>query len=176
MLSVPRDMWVNIPGFDHGKINTAYFLGEIYNLPGGGPGLAVQTVEEFLGVPINYYAQVDFQAFVDFIDEIGGVDIHVKDELVVDPLGPGNTIRLYEGVQTLDGATALAYARARYTDDGDFGRSQRQQQVIMSVLDNILNFYSLPPPPPPQADHQGPNALSGTFFRCTDQPFSAGSH
>ena len=144
MLSIPRDMWVNIPGFDHGKINTAYFLGEIYNLPGGGPGLAVQTVEEFLGVPINYYAQVDFQAFVDFIDEIGGVDIHVKDELVVDPLGPGNTVKLYEGVQTLDGATALAYARARYTEDGDFDRSKRQQQVIMAVLDNILNFYSLP--------------------------------
>ncbi|MCJ7623683.1 MAG: LCP family protein, partial [Anaerolineaceae bacterium] len=144
MLSIPRDMWVNIPGFGHGKINTAYFLGEIYNLPGGGPGLAVDTVEEFLGVPINFYAQVDFQAFVDFIDEIGGIDMHVKEEIVVDPVGPENTLILRPGVQTLDGASALAYARARYTEGGDFDRAQRQQEVILAVRDNILNFYSLP--------------------------------
>jgi anionic cell wall polymer biosynthesis LytR-Cps2A-Psr (LCP) family protein len=70
MVSIPRDLWVAIPGFDYGKINTAYYLGELYNLPGGGPGLAVRTVEELLGVPIQYYAQIDFQAFVDFIDNI----------------------------------------------------------------------------------------------------------
>jgi polyisoprenyl-teichoic acid--peptidoglycan teichoic acid transferase len=144
MLSIPRDMWVNIPGFDYGKINTAYFLGESYHLPGGGPGLAVQTVEEFLGVPINYYAQIDFSAFVKFIDEIGGIDVNVPYEIVVDPIGQGNTITLRPGVQTLDGATALAYARNRHTDGGDFDRAQRQQQVIMAVLDDILNFYSLP--------------------------------
>jgi len=62
ILSIPRDMWVAIPGFQHGKINTAYYLGDAYKLPGGGPGLAVDTVEQFLGVPINYYAQIDFQA------------------------------------------------------------------------------------------------------------------
>lgn len=144
MLSIPRDMWVNIPGFGHAKINTAYFLGEIYNLPGGGPGLAVDTVEEFLGVPINFYAQVDFQAFVDFIDEIGGIDLHIKEEIVVDPVGPENTITLRPGVQTLDGAVALAYARARYTEGGDFDRAQRQQEVILAIRDNVLNFYSLP--------------------------------
>jgi anionic cell wall polymer biosynthesis LytR-Cps2A-Psr (LCP) family protein len=70
ILSVPRDLWVAIPGFKHGKINTAYYLGDAYKLPGGGPGLAVDTVEQFLGVPINYYAQIDFGAFVRFIDEI----------------------------------------------------------------------------------------------------------
>ncbi|MCF6278130.1 MAG: LCP family protein [Anaerolineales bacterium] len=70
MLSIPRDMWVNIPGgFDYGKINTAYALGEAYKLPGGGPALAVQTVEKFLGVPIQYYAQVDFHAFEESIDD-----------------------------------------------------------------------------------------------------------
>ena len=144
MLSIPRDMWVNIPGFGHGKIDTAYFLGEANKLPGGGPALAVATVEEFLGVPIHFYAQIDFQAFVDFIDEIGGVDIHVKEEMVIDPIGQGNTIFLKPGVQTFDGATTLAYARARNTEGGDFDRSERQQQVIMAVLDNILNYYSLP--------------------------------
>ena len=144
MLSIPRDMWVNIPGFGHGKINTAYFLGEANKLPGGGPALAVATVEEFLGVPINFYAQIDFQAFVDFIDEIGGVDIHVQEAMTIDPIGQGNTIHLQPGVQTFDGATTLAYARARYTEGGDFDRAERQQQVIMAVLDNILNYYSLP--------------------------------
>ena len=72
ILSIPRDTWVNIPGFDYGKINTAYFFGEAYQLPGGGAGLAVQTTQDFIGVPINYYAQIDFDAFVQFIDEIGG--------------------------------------------------------------------------------------------------------
>jgi len=144
MLSIPRDMWVDIPGFGHAKINTAYFLGEANKLPGGGPALAVKTVEQFLGVPINFYAQVDFQAFVDFIDEIGGVSLHVKEDLKIDPIGPHNTIFLEPGVQTLDGAATLAYARARYTEGGDFDRSQRQQQVIMAVLDKILNVYSLP--------------------------------
>jgi LCP family protein required for cell wall assembly len=143
MLSIPRDLWVNIPGYYEDKINTAYYTGEAYQLPGGGPGLAVKTVEEFLGVPIHYYAQIDFGAFVKFIDEIGGVDIHVKEEIIVDPLGPGNTITLKEGVQTLDGATALAYARARNTGHGDFDRADRQQQVILAVRDNILNYYTL---------------------------------
>ncbi|NPV85305.1 MAG: LCP family protein [Anaerolineae bacterium] len=144
MLSIPRDLWVDIPGFGEGKINTAYFNGEAYDLPGGGPGLAVATVQKFLGIPINYYAQIDFGAFVRFIDEIGGVDIHVKQDIVVDPLGPANTITLHEGVQTLDGATALAYARARDTEHGDFDRAERQQQVILAVRDNILNYYTLP--------------------------------
>ena len=86
LLSIPRDMWVTIPGFDHAKINTAYYLGEVYNLPGGGPALAVQTVEEFMGVQIDYYAQVDFAAFVKFIDEIGGLDLKVEEErITVDP-------------------------------------------------------------------------------------------
>jgi len=144
MLSIPRDMWVEIPGFGHAKINTAYFLGEGNKLPGGGPGLAVDTVEAFLGVPIQYYAQIDFMAFVKFIDEIGGVDIHVREELTIDPLGSGNTIFLKEGVQTFNGEVTLAYARARYTEGGDFDRAARQQQVIMAIRDNVLNYYSLP--------------------------------
>ena len=116
-----------IPGFDHAKINTAYYLGEIYNLPGGGPGLAVETVEQVIGVPVNYYAQVDFYAFIRFIDELGGVTMHIREPITVDPIGPGNTITLQPGVQALDGAVALAYARARYSEGGDFDRSRRQQ-------------------------------------------------
>lgn len=144
MLSIPRDMWVNIPGFDYGKINTAYYLGEAYNMPGGGPALAVETVEQFLGVPINYYAEIDFYSFAKFIDELGGLDVNVRDEIVVDPLGPNNTVKLYPGVQTLDGATTLAYARARYTERGDFDRAQRQQDVIMAIRKQILTFNMMP--------------------------------
>jgi len=146
ILSIPRDMWVTIPGFDHAKINTAYYLGEAYKLPGGGPGLAIKTVEQFLGVPINYYAQIDFGAFVKFIDEIGGVKIDVPDKIKIDLLGDGQkTIKtLKPGVQVLPGELALAYARNRSTGGGDFDRARRQQQVILGIRDRVLSVNMLP--------------------------------
>lgn len=146
MLSIPRDMWVAIPGFQHGKINTAYYLGDAYKLPGGGPGLAVKTVEQFLGVPINYYAQIDFDAFVKFIDEIGGVKIDVPEKITVDLLGSGSATKktLKPGVQVLPGEWALAYARNRYTEGGDFDRAKRQQQVILGIRNRILSFDMMP--------------------------------
>jgi LCP family protein required for cell wall assembly len=144
MVSIPRDMWVQIPGFQHGKINTAYFLGEAYKLPGGGPGLAVKTVEQFLGVPINFYAQIDFDAFVKFIDEIGGVKVDVPQKIKVDPLGDNNTRTLRPGLQVLPGNLALAYARNRYTEGGDFDRANRQQQVALAIRDRVLSAQMLP--------------------------------
>jgi len=144
MLSIPRDLWVNIPGFDYGKINTAYYLGEMYDLPDGGPGLAVQTVEELSGVDINYYAQVDFSAFENFISEIGGVKVDIPYEISVDPIGPHNTVTLQPGLQTLDGQTALAYARNRETFGSDFDRADRQQQVVMAIFDQITSLGTLP--------------------------------
>jgi LCP family protein required for cell wall assembly len=144
MLSIPRDMWVKIPGYGEDKINTAYYKGEMDQTPGAGPGLAVRTVEQFIGMPINYFAQIDFNSFVKLIDETGGVDIKVRENMVIDPIGPNNTINLKPGTQTLNGAQALAYARVRDMGHGDFDRAARQQQVIMAVRDNILNYYSLP--------------------------------
>lgn len=146
ILSIPRDMWVAIPGFKHGKINTAYYLGEAYKLPGGGPAMAVKTVESFLGVPINYYAQIDFDAFVRFVDEIGGVKIDVPEKITIDLLGggPKTKKKLQPGIQVLPGQHALAYARARYTEGGDFDRARRQQQVIMGIRNRILEFDLLP--------------------------------
>lgn len=146
ILSIPRDMWVPIPGFSHGKINTAYALGEANKLPGGGPALAIKTVETFLGVPVNYYAQIDFDAFVKFIDEIGGVKVDVPAKIKIDLLGDGaNTIKyLQPGPQVLPGAWALAYARMRYTEDGDFDRARRQQQVILGIRDRMLKVNMLP--------------------------------
>lgn len=144
ILSIPRDLWVNIPGFDYGKINQAYFIGEVYDLPDGGPGLALQTVEDLLGIDINYYAQVDFSAFEEFINEIGGIDIEVPYEISVDPIGQHNTVTLPQGVQHLDGPVALAYARNRDTFGADFDRADRQQQVVFAIRDQILSLGTLP--------------------------------
>jgi len=150
MLSIPRDMWVNIPQVNtYAKINEAYRYGELYQLPGGGPGLAAETVHSFLGVPINYYAQVDFYAFEKFIDDIGGIDVTVDSELKVDPLGrnadgSSNTVYLQPGVNHLDGATALGFARNRYTSGGDFDRADRQQQVVLAIRDRVLNLNMIP--------------------------------
>lgn len=145
ILSIPRDLWVNIPGFDPGKINTAYFLGEAYRVPGGGPALAMQTVEHTLGVPIDYYAQIDFQAFIDFVDRVGGVKINVPEAITIDPIGI-NTPRknLKPGIQTLDGTLALAYARSRSTSGGDFSRAARQQIVIDALRRRVVEYNLLP--------------------------------
>ena len=137
-IHIPRDLWVNIPGFEYARINTAYMLGEAYQVPGGGASLAVQTVEELLGVPIQYYAQVDFFAFEEFIDRIDGVLIDVPYEIKIDPIGKYNTVTLQPGEQRLYGPEALAYARARYTEGGDFDRSSRQMQVIMAIRKRVL--------------------------------------
>ena len=138
VINIPRDLWVNIPGFGYGKINTAYYLGEANQLPEGGPGLAIRAVEQLLGVPINYYAQVDFYAFVRFIDIIGGVVVNVTQEMKIDPIGQFNTITLQPGEHRLYGPEALAYARARYTDGGDFDRATRQQEVLLEVRRRIF--------------------------------------
>ena len=145
MLSVPRDLWTVIPGFTPNKINTAYYFGELYNVPGGGPAVAMRTVEQVIGVPIDYYAQIDFNAFINFIDLIGGVKIDVPEAITVDPLGADTIPRTLEpGRQVLPGWLALAYARERHAPGGDFARSQRQQQIVIGIRDRILEFDLLP--------------------------------
>lgn len=145
MLSIPRDLWVSIPGYGYERINTAYRFGETYKYPdGGGPGLAMATVEELLGVEIDYYAQVDFFAFVRLVDEIGGVKLEIPEKIKVDPMGDNNTKTLKPGIQVLPGDLALAYARNRKTEGGDFDRAKRTQQVIMGIRDRILDFDQLP--------------------------------
>lgn len=148
LLSLPRDLWVEIPNFGVNRINQAYFLGQAYELPGGGAALAVDTVEAFLGVPIDYYVAVDFKAFVDFVDMMGGVVIDVP-ERIEDPNYPDNCygydpFAIDAGRQRLDGTTALKYARTRVTFGGDVDRAGRQQQVIMSVRDQATQLDTLP--------------------------------
>jgi LCP family protein required for cell wall assembly len=141
MLSIPRDMWTNIPGFGYFKINTANYLGDLYKLPGGGPELARKTVENFLGIPIQYYVMIDFTSFVTIMDDIagrGGICLVIPEDIVIDPLGPDNTEYLKAGPDCFNGAEVLAYARMRHTANDDIDRSARQQQLIMSIRDKLL--------------------------------------
>lgn len=148
MLSIPRDLWVNIPGHGYGKINTAYYIGDAFKLPGGGPALAMKTVEQVIGVPVHYYAQVDFQTFIDIIDEIGGIDIYVPEEkLILDPIGPGQdkTKLVGPGMRHLNGWKTLAYARIRkQTEGGDIDRADRQQRVILAIRKKVTRPENFP--------------------------------
>jgi hypothetical protein len=104
----------------------------------------MKTVEGVLGLKIEYYAQIDFQAFEQFIDELGGIKVDVPKKIKIDPLGDDNTTYLQPGVQVLPGDLALAYARARNTEGGDFDRASRQQQVIMGIRNRVLSSDMLP--------------------------------
>ena len=148
MLSIPRDLWVRIPGYDvFGKINTAYVVGEQRKYPGGGPALTKQTVSELIGYPIHYYVRGNFDGFRRFIDLIGGIDIYVPRDLS-DPTYPDDNygfdpLFIPAGQHHMDGELALKYARTRHVDD-DFGRARRQQQVILAVKEQVTRADMVP--------------------------------
>lgn len=152
MLSIPRDMWVNIPGFGYSRINTAWTLGRGSRLPGGGPALAMKTVSHLIGVPVDYYVQVDFDTFVDIIDLLGGVDIYNDETIILDPASHGKDLPKVKltccGMRHLNGAVALAFARCRHEEqgckDGDVGRARRQQKVIFGIRDKVLSPENFP--------------------------------
>ncbi len=151
MISVPRDLYVNIPGgFGYSRINTAWTIGVANNLPGGGPGEAMRTVSQVLGVPIQYYIQVDFDTFVQFINMLHGIDVYNNENLFLQKLGGGRDgIKLTCcGIRHLNGDAALAYARCRDISqgcsDGDVGRAYRQQQVILGIRARVLDPQRFP--------------------------------
>ena len=148
VLSIPRDLWVPIPGYTENRINTAHALGDAYDHPGGGPALAVETVEYNLGVEIDYYVRVNFQAFVDMVDLIGGIDIDVTEPIDDDCYPTADygceTLHFDAGPQHFYGEMALKYARVRHTSGGDFDRARRQQQVIKAILDQVTDTRKLP--------------------------------
>lgn len=134
LLSLPRDLWVPIPGHGNGKIDLAYKL--------GGAQLARATVEQRFKIPIHYYAWVGLSGLVRVIDRVGGVDLDVLHPVLDDNYpndfnGSGyGTERVYlaAGPQHLDGRHALQYVRSRHGDLlSDFGRSVRQQQVLLAL-------------------------------------------
>ncbi len=151
MLSIPRDLWVPIPGYGENRINSANFIGDRDKYPGGGPALAVKAVEYNFGVPVHYYVLLDFDGFEKIIDTIGGVDVNVErtlhDEQYPDP-SPDNpdrvkTIHFDAGLQHMDGKSALEYARSRRSTS-DFDRSHRQMQIILAVREQALRLNLIP--------------------------------
>jgi len=143
ILSIPRDTYVEIPGYrDLQRINTACTLGNLQQ-PGYGPILAMQTVQYNFGIRINDYVMIDFNAFIKIIDRIGGIDVYVE-KTINDPTYPSmnygyDPFYIEQGWQHLDGATALKYARSRHTSD-DIDRGRRQQQILLAVRDKVLSF------------------------------------
>jgi LCP family protein required for cell wall assembly len=141
MLSFPRDLLIPVPAFnDTVKINTIHVYGEIRNYPGGGPAMLKDTVADLIGYPIDYYVRVNFDGFRQIIDLIGGVDIEVARDIRDDKFPDENygydPLFIPAGLQHMDGALALKYARVRHIDT-DYQRAGRQQQVIMAVKDKI---------------------------------------
>jgi LCP family protein required for cell wall assembly len=137
-VSIPRDLWVDIPGgFGYAKINTAYLEGELYKLPGGGPAEAMKTVSEFIGVPIQYYAVIQFSTFINAIDRLGGVEVCLPAAIDVGRYDQNGIDHLPAGCQTLNGIDTLGLVRNRYTANGDVDRSNRQKLVLQALLDKI---------------------------------------
>jgi LCP family protein required for cell wall assembly len=147
MLSIPRDLWVPIPGHEENRINQAYFLGEVKKYPGGGPALAMRTIQEFLGIPIHGYVLVDFDGFVKLIDQIGGIDVTVE-KAIDDTQYPTEDYGFQEvhipaGLVHMDGDLALKYARVRHGSD-DIDRGKRQQQVLLAARYKALKLNLIP--------------------------------
>jgi polyisoprenyl-teichoic acid--peptidoglycan teichoic acid transferase len=140
LLSLPRDLWVDIPGYQPSRINAAHSWGMHYNEPDGGMGLARRTVSNLLGIPIDYAVQINFQSFIGAIDALGGVTVEVTKELYDDEfptMDYGYTIAHFlPGPQQMDGATALMYSRIRHPDS-DIERTRRQQAVVVAAIDRI---------------------------------------
>ncbi len=144
MLSIPRDLWVSLPGYNmEERINAAHVYGDQYNYPGGGPAYAKKAVQYNLGIPVHYYVRIDFNGFIKIVDTIGGIDVDVPREITdYDYPTPDNGttfLHIDAGRQHMNGDLALKYARTRH-DSSDIDRARRQQQVIMAVRDKVLSL------------------------------------
>lgn len=163
MISVPRDLWVKMPVNYFGsqqKINAAYESGK-YHVTGkldpsnknaaavqAGFAAVDQTMSDVLGVHINYHMLVNFQAFRQAIDTVGGVTVNVPTELYDPTMAWENhksPILASAGVQQMDGVKALLYARSRETTS-DFARAERQRQILVALKDKVLNLGTLSNP------------------------------
>lgn len=148
MLSIPRDLYISVPGYGMMKLDEAYAYGvrDLHN----GPGLSRATIERDFGIPINYYAWVGLDGFIKVVDTAGGVDIDathpITDDVYPDDTGKSQNANAYKrlyiaaGPQHFDGSHALEYVRSRHADlVGDFGRSARQQQVLSQLKTKLTN-------------------------------------
>jgi LCP family protein required for cell wall assembly len=139
MMSVPRDLYVPLPGRSAGRINTAQAI--------GGPPYAMRAVQATLGITLQHYVRVNFNAVTTLVDLLGGIDVYV-DQDIDDPTYPDmrfgfDPFVISRGWHHLDGATALKYARTRHGSN-DIYRMRRQQQIIMALRDRALSTDALP--------------------------------
>jgi LCP family protein required for cell wall assembly len=137
LLSIPRDLMVDIPGYGVARINAAHVYGDLYRSLGSGMTLATQTVSKAVGVPIDYTVVIDFQGFISAIDALGGVTVSVPKALY-DAKFPTmdygfKEVSFVPGQTVMDGYTALTYSRIRHPDN-DFERMTRQQAVLRGIL------------------------------------------
>jgi polyisoprenyl-teichoic acid--peptidoglycan teichoic acid transferase len=164
LLSIPRDLWVNVSGNGYEKINEAYVDGQANHFsasgyPNGGMGQLEQVVSTDLGIPINYYALVNYTAFRDTVNAVGGVDVTIQSS---DPRGlydpniaiaDGGPLKMGNGLQHLNGQQALNLARARgdsYRSYGfpasDFDRTTHQRQLLVALKSKIGSASTLSNP------------------------------
>lgn len=158
LLSIPRDTLVEIPGRGWDKINHAYAF--------GGHKLSEETTENFLGIPLTNYIEVDFQGFIKLVDAIGGVDIDVEKPMrYQDPYDGehGLVINLRPGRQHMDGTTAIQYVRYR-DGEGDIGRVKRQQKFMQAVFARLRSINLLTRAP----------EIARTLYQSVDTDLSAG--
>ncbi len=151
IISIPRDLTVNIPGYGYRKINSVNAFAEMED-DGSGPEATKELVGDIMGEDINYVVKVDFGGFEDIIDSLGGVDIYVETAFadptypLDDELGSVQTVSFEQGWTHMNGETALIYSRSRHGTNGegsDFARAARQQQLLMAVKDKALSLNVL---------------------------------
>ena len=144
VVSIPRDLYVEVPGFDTTKINSAYSYGE--NTGSEGSEVMKSTIESTFDIPIHYYLSVNFSGFEAAVDAIGGVTVEVP-ETIEDPFYPNEVggyapFYLVAGTTKMDGELALRYARSRQTTS-DFDRAARQQQIALAFQQEVVNSGTL---------------------------------
>ncbi|MFA6017701.1 MAG: LCP family protein [Patescibacteria group bacterium] len=151
MISIPRDLTVEIPGYGYRKINAVNALAEM-NESGSGVTAAANTVQTIFGQTVDYAVRVDFNGFEEIVDDIGGIDVYI-DQSFTDTTYPIDdvecnvtTVSFSEGWAHMDGKTALQFARSRHGDSGegsDFARAARQQKILLAVKDRALSLNVL---------------------------------
>jgi LCP family protein required for cell wall assembly len=149
MLSIPRDVYLKIPDYasplSPNRINAANYIGDSTEYPGGGPKLAVKTVESLLGIQINRYVLVNFQAFTTIIDAVGPIKV-CPPERIYDANYPDSdsygviTVEFQPGCQELNSTQLLQYVRVRHNAGDDMGRATRQQEAVKAVKDKVLSL------------------------------------
>lgn len=137
LFSILRDTYVKIPGEGEDRINTAITL--------GGPNLAMKTVSDLLGIPVQYYVYTDFKGFIALIDAVGGIDIDVEKDMKYSDSEDDHIydINLKKGMQHLDGKTALQYVRFRHDALSDFSRTERQRKFLTAVAQKMQSTSSM---------------------------------